>query len=832
MEFSTEQKPNPNPDSNFQNIHLSFDKIEGISKEAENNLEDFLSKNEDEISNLLSSVYDVNQIYFNPKYISKIVENKIKKIFNLDGFFLYFKNEPKIRKLKKGEKVKEKKKKEKVEEKKEEVNEIEEKKEEVNEIEEKKEELNEIEEKKEEVNEMQKKKEEEKKEKEKGKQKNQKKIIKEEEKEEIHKNEGKKHKKSNNESFEKEKNNEENSKKSESSMKFSVSEIKASDSSKSEIIFQDSSISQKISFDEKNNLIIERILPEFYSNNEDELFDGKDYESRVRSYLKLFFECCTEKDIKIESNPGRDITFAYNFYEKIIKKYNSKKNEIINGTSHYKSEAEFDFIIKNINKDIILSIKENFKGNIICSSDLNSLNENKNYQIIGEVAKNILHQSSDKIKQINKYVDIILINDIIKNIKNIESIENKEKIVMNFNTLNFNFNDDKIIMIVTDGSYVKLSKASDFDKQIENQSLTSREIKDIQNYRKIIQLLKKSKIPFIIFFIPNDLRNNIDDYLIEHAKKKNYNEIKTKSENDIYKCYSIKLIEEKIDKFKKNIFNTISSICSSKNKILENISNNLYDEIIEGINLKNIFNLELVILKNWDINIDDIEDYISIRSITEKKGIKYVKEVVNNEKDLNKYIENHKKVPNDTFSILFIKSNINDNIKFLYDKYDAFSFVIGGIDGEDISPQARELEKIFNDKFRNFCSQQIKKKIYKYCLYYSNNKEYLNGENLKNKIIYDLGKLNLNIKVKNNEKSFSESESYNNLLNIINNIEFVKEIQTYYKYDLSQEIKDVLGIKDEHFENLNKNKFNVFEEFYCWRLYEMFFNLLIENILY
>ena len=403
---------------------------------------------------------------------------------------------------------------------------------------------------------------------------------------------------------------------------------------------------------------------------------------------------------------------------------------------------------------------------------------------------------------------------------------------MNFNTLNFNFNDDKIIMIVTDGSYVKLSKASNFNKKIENQFLTNREIKDIQNYRKIIQLLNDSKIPFIIFFIPNDLRNNIDDHLIEHAKKKNYKEIKTKSENNIYKFCSFKLIEEKIDKFKKNIFNTISSICSSKNKNLENISNNLYDEIIEEINPKNIFNLELVILKNWDINIDDIEDYISIRSITKKKGIKYVKEVVNNEKDLNKYIENHKKVPNDTFSILFIKSKINDNIKFLFDKYDTFSFIIGGIDRDNILPQASELKKIFNDKFRNFCSQQIKKKIYKYCLNYSNNKEYLSGENLKNKIIYDLGKLNLNIKVKNNEKSFSESESYNNLLNIINNIKFKTKIQTYYNYDLSQGVIDVLGLKDELIENLDKNKFNVFEEFYCWRFYEMFFNILLENILY
>ena len=262
----------------------------------------------------------------------------------------------------------------------------------------------------------------------------------------------------------------------------------------------------------------DRIIPEFFSGNEEEVFNGKDYESRVRSYLKLFFECCTEKDLRIESNPAKSIRFIYKYYEKIIATDKTKINENIIGNSVKSSgEAEFDFMIKNINKDIILNIQKIFKGNIICSSDLNSLDKNKNYQIIGEVAKNILHQSSDKIKQINKYVDIILINDILKNLK---STENKKQLEMNFNTLNFNFDDDKIIMIVTDGSYIKLLKASNSNEILENQSLTNRDKKDIQNYRKIMQLLEKSKIPYIIFFIPNDIRNNIDDYLIEYAKKK------------------------------------------------------------------------------------------------------------------------------------------------------------------------------------------------------------------------------------------------------------------------------------------------------------------------
>ena len=269
----------------------------------------------------------------------------------------------------------------------------------------------------------------------------------------------------------------------------------------------------------ENDLLNLRILPEL-SLDDEEILDGKDYESRAKSYLKLFLECCSEQELKIESSPGRSIKFLYKYYEKLIKEDKSKINEIIKGNSKISSEAiEFDFNIKNVKKNIILNIINNFKGNIICNSDLKSLDENKNYQIIKEKAKNILLQSSDEINQINKYVDIILINDLLKNLKN---ISNKRQIEMNFEPLNFNFYDDKIIMIITDGSYIKLSKESDINEVDEEpKDKFNREIKDIQNYKKIIQLLKSSKISFIIFFMPNDLRNNRDDFLIEHAKKIN-----------------------------------------------------------------------------------------------------------------------------------------------------------------------------------------------------------------------------------------------------------------------------------------------------------------------
>ena len=782
------------PNSNFQNIQLKFESIEEISKKAENDLDNFYHENESEISSLLSSVYDVNQIYLNPTYISKIIENKIKKFFSFSEFFLYFKNELKIQKSN--------------EEKQKNINE---KKRQKNEKKDK--------EKEEEI-------------KSKGLEGNKgvkKKPIKEKSQNNIEKN-------IDEIDNEEDANNDENDKKpkekviiinSEIKSNSSISENNASYSSRSKIKLSDSSTNKKISLNEINpekNLISEMIVPELFASNKVELIDGKDFESRVRSYFKLFLECCTEKDIKIESNPSRTIKLLYQMYEKIIDKDKSKKNEFISGNSVNSSlVAEFDIIIKNINKDIILNILQNFKGNIICCSELNSLDEKKTYQIIGEVAKNILRQSSDKIKQINKYVDIVLINDILKNSEHIDE-KDKERIKLLFDNLNLNYYDDKIIMIFTDGSYVNLLKASKSNEKQENIFLSNRDKKDTQNFIKMIELLKNSKIPFIIFFMPNDLRNNKDDFLIEHAKNKNEN--KTNLKNNIYKSYSLKLIDEEIDKFKKFILEYISYSCLERDSTLEVISHNLYNEIIDNINPVNIFRLELIIFKNENSNIKDIKDAFSL--IIDKKCFEYKEEIINDENALTEFIQKNKKIPDDTFRILICETELEKNIEFLYDKIESFTLIIKK---KDIGQKVFQILSDFKAKFKNYYSQQIKKKIYKNHLFYSNNKEYLNGKNLKKKIAYDLVKLNINITLKKYENDLSENKTYKELLNSIKEIDFIKQIKWYYNNEIDKEKTKLLDFKDEHFENLNRIKFNVLEEFYCWRIYELFFGILIKNII-
>ena len=104
---------------------------------------------------------------------------------------------------------------------------------------------------------------------------------------------------------------------------------------------------------------------------------------------------------------------------------------------------------------------ENFKPNII-SFNIKNLEDNKSYEAIGEVAQNILNQAIDKKTQISKYIDIILIDSILR-----EKLGTNNEFFKNYEKLNLSMND-KLIIIFTNGSYVKLLKSF---KEIKNDKI-------------------------------------------------------------------------------------------------------------------------------------------------------------------------------------------------------------------------------------------------------------------------------------------------------------------------------------------------------------------------
>ena len=327
------------------------------------------------------------------------------------------------------------------------------------------------------------------------------------------------------------------------------------------------------------------------NSDTENLLNGKDFESKVKSYLKILFDYCSEQDLKVESSPFNSISFIYKLYEQLLLKDDGIRNDKITGNEKSCSSVEFDFLIKNVTKDTILNFIKKFEVNIFGCSNINKLDENKSYQIIGEISIDILHQSPEKIKQISKFIDIILINDILKK-RNIENLEEMKK---EFGSLNLNFDEEKILMIISDRNSMKLLKDCTMGNNIDDSiSLNEKEKKNIKCLQKIMQLLNDSGIQYIIFFIDCDLNNKLDDYTEkDNLKLKNNDEKQIRDNPDLINY--IKPFYKEIDYFKSIIIENIINIFESID--FDFICQSLYNEIIETIIPKNEIIFERIIFQ-------------------------------------------------------------------------------------------------------------------------------------------------------------------------------------------------------------------------------------------
>ena len=621
-------------DSDFRGISINFGKISDIKRDTESKYDKFINDYDSEIIKLLS-VENINEIISSPKYISKILLKKIKRILSLEEFKINFKSDKKTKKMDRKNNTKQKDSKIVINDG---IN-LENKNSQI-EGQKLKKEIETGEEKKEELNKIQ-------------------------DKEKQHQNEIKIEDKSKIENEMVESKNENNSR---ITLSLNSSDINSVSLSTTQITFTEEK--------EKNqkDFFIQNFKKVINSDAED-ILNGKDFESKIKSYLKILFDYCSEQDLKVESNPGNSISFIYKLYEKLILKNVEIRNDKIRGNEKNCPSAEFDVLIKNVTKDTILNFIKKFEGNIVGCSNINKLKENKSYQIIGEVAINILHQSPDKIKQISKYIDIILINEILKKRK----IENIQDIKKGFDTLNLNFDEEKILMIISNGSYIKLLKAYNMGCNIdESISLNEREKKNIKYFQKIIQLLNDSGIPYIIFFMPSDLNNKLDNYLISHIKTKMTEKDKLKIINDhekqisdnLYLTYYIKSFEKEIDYFTHIIIENIINIFDVFD--FYSICQSLYDEIIETIVPKNEINFEVIIFQK---NSKDVNTKLA--SYLMRFNFLYYKEkIIEDNNGLIDYINENSKIPDNTFRILIYECPEENKTQFYLDKEKYFSAMI------------------------------------------------------------------------------------------------------------------------------------------------------------
>ena len=316
--------------SNFKEIELNFGDI-GIIKNIESELDNKLVNYETELNNI-SSVFDANKILMDKKYASENLKKKINEIFKLERFKLYFKFIPKESSKKKtGENKSKENKKFKIDnnEQKDNLYDINTSNKEIKDEKANKENKNQ----QENLNEI-------------NEQNTKKKIEQEKEKSSI------------------------------------SSEINKSDNTK-QSISSISSLDLNRLKNEINNskFLLKKIINEINSKDEDILI-GTDYETRVKTYFKLFLDYCSEQDLKIESNPGRNIEFIYKEYEKLLSLDINVKNKIIKNDSKNCKPAKFDIIIHDVNKETLLNMKKCLDKNVLSSSNLDNLDQTKNYDML------------------------------------------------------------------------------------------------------------------------------------------------------------------------------------------------------------------------------------------------------------------------------------------------------------------------------------------------------------------------------------------------------------------------------------------------------------------
>ena len=598
------------------------------------------------------------------------------------------------------------------------------------------------------------------------------------------------------------------------------------------------------------------ILPIIQNNaltDDDEFFfEGKNYESNVRRYFKIVLDICKENSLTVYRNPSQSINGFYIFYEDLLKKDENKKINLIKGKSDKNSDynfLEFDLMVDNVNSRIIKEIINIFKSSIIAKNFDENVKDNVNFQIVGEIAKNLLNQSIDKIKQIGKIIDVLLIDQNLK-IEDLNSQNNnlQYELISEYINLKLNVKQNKVIFLFTNGSFLDLRKAVIFDlKEIEEASndydkikINSvfpisnkrRYVKNMIYFKNILDILNNSKLPYIIFYVGEEINNRAEKTLINY--------IKNNKRIDKYK--------EIISKIEKN--EELISTNISRSFIIKTINKNL-----KKINKEKIFNvIQSIYVK---INEDNIKNYSEFlfSNLIEKKKNEYIQNILvfyissNNKNYI--FLNNEIKKFNENNILTFIKLKYvnKDN---LYEEYSKFSktkifktYII--IDNKDKSIfdlllklnldfDVKTWDEFLDINFPKINYETLSKILKNYILpHFAHFREegFMNSKLLHKKIIYDFNNLKENLPIKIKELSSDiEIKFIENIQKIIND-SLSNDIITKKSEEILLIIKGCIGdniyqfLISKHEKSIKllieKNLKSISEHIICYYIYEKFF---------
>ena len=555
-----------------------------------------------------------------------------------------------------------------------------------------------------------------------------------------------------------------------------LGKIKNKSASKLNAINQDTNINKSI--EKKKDFIVEKI----------EKSSGWIYEADAIDFIKytLFFSVLEKK---VDFPEIVNIQFKEELLQKVKKENELEKEKDIS----MKTQVKFDLVIKNLSKKELQIFINKLGNNVFLKEKLNLDKEkdNKNFDLLVEVAKDYFSQSQDKYSQISTYITLIKILNYLKDPKNAISDELKNMNKDYCEKLKVDEENEKVFILMTNGSYnllsqvIKLSKSINFD-EISNEKVIGDKdysFKYNNNIDKILSKLIKDKPISKIFSVSKNNRNvpNLNKFL---------NILYDLNNSNIR--YSIIYFEDDIGTFiDNNIINDLTFHFKNNNKEINCSDNyNLLKQKIEE--MENIKQLNL----SFKIKIDEFLNLLPTTEIKIKKAIEeYFEKIKNNERireialNIIKQIKKQSLFKNNK-AIFYLKSNQKSTYKICNNLEDIFDckLILSDLDIKDYNDYLVQI-KIQLDSWLIEISNNLIKIDFKKDIYYKNT-DYFETNNIMDVIIYNLNKYynkkcvinkNINLDELNYQSNIPEdAEIYDKLSFLLKDI-FIKFKELFNK---------------------------------------------------
>ena len=334
--------------------------------------------------------------------------------------------------------------------------------------------------------------------------------------------------------------------------------------------------------------------------------------------------------------------------------------------------------------------------------------------------------------------------------------------------------------------------------------------------------MEKNGISYIIFYFENLDKHNFKDYLINYIKYKKMSLLNKKIEHQ----------EEIINRINRN--EAESYFIKSKIKELEDNKESFYDAIINSFIIRDeIINKELNQFFSETITLRHEESIkITVLFIYNEAPINYDNYKLHINKIFNKSIY---KIIYKITTIKELENYNNNKINYEKDHFIAFYESQNNILTTEIKLQTifkdidcidinffilREFSKIeinIKKKYKNLVKKRIEKYLDSNYIYYEKN-EYLNFGNLKQKIFYDLKKINYVFICKDNGKIYFDIDKDKS---IVYGLYIVVKFSE--KKIFNQDYLEILKFEPKKL-ILDENQYKILIDHLCsWTLYFYFF---------